>query len=443
MKKRIFTLALALIMCLTLIPATAFAATPAGCPEDGTGMDSIWGYKHMEIADKVATYAKENGWASVDSIPQGWSDYEKFSGKISIRNYTNVSEGQWWQLIFSLSDNTYCAVLRLYYSDGSSIGKVASEESVGSGDLAMSELEYIIDRCTEKIGAIVLDIPSEWATAEINAAIAAGLVPDSLQQNYALPVSRGDAIQMFINLIEKNSGQYIYDFITSKGVSVNFEAFTDTDDYAVFAANALGIISGVGSSKFDPNGTFTRAQIAAIINRVAHVLGVSTAGFTHSFTDLAGHWADGELGWPVHAGIISGVGDNRFDPDGKLTTEQAIAITYRALLYFKNENNAATAPSAPDPDFLSNKICDEVREYALSLGFETVEDYTDSLGGWQINIRNASTGNCSTLGLRLAVGYDYWHYSIITHDSYRAAVERGGIYSMDEMKTLIFKCSNY
>ena len=120
--------------------------------------------------------------------------------------------------------------------------------------------------------------------------------------------------------------------MAGKGVTINNSAFTDTTDKAVLAANALGIINGVGDGKFDPGGTLTRAQIAAIINRVALVMSIDTEGYSHSFTDVAGHWVDVELGWPVHAGVIKGVADNKFDPGGNLTTEQAIMITYRALV---------------------------------------------------------------------------------------------------------------
>ncbi len=175
------------------------------------------------------------------------------------------------------------------------------------------------------------DEPSAWAKTEVQSAVAAGLVPASLQQNYMGPVSRGEVAQMFINLVEKSSGKDVDVFMSEKGVNANTSAFSDTSDKAVLAANALGIINGVGSGKFDPNGTLTRAQIAAIINRAARTLGVDTSGYTHSFTDVQGHWAGAELGWPVSAGIINGVGDNKFDPDAKLTTEQAVAITYRAL----------------------------------------------------------------------------------------------------------------
>jgi transglutaminase-like putative cysteine protease len=192
--------------------------------------------------------------------------------------------------------------------------------------------------------------PSSWAEEQVSEAIAAGLVPQNLRENYAEPVPRGDVAQMFINLIEKSSGQSIDAFLAAKGVKIDDSAFTDTADKAVLAASALGIINGVGDGRFAPSGTFTRAQIAAIINRAACVLGVDTSGYTHEFTDVAGHWADAELGWPVHAGIINGVGDNRFAPDGQLTTEQAIAITYRALRSLKEFNeNPAELEDTPAP----------------------------------------------------------------------------------------------
>lgn len=177
--------------------------------------------------------------------------------------------------------------------------------------------------------------PSSWAKAEVDAAIVAGLVPENLQKNYQQSVSRGNVAQMFVNLIEKSTGKSIDTVMAEKGLTVNASAFTDTSDKAVLAANALGIINGTGNGKFSPNETLTRAQIAAIINRVASVLGTDTDGYTHSFIDVSGHWASSELGWPSSVGIINGVGNNKFDPDAHLTTEQAIAIAYRALQVLK------------------------------------------------------------------------------------------------------------
>ena len=157
------------------------------------------------------------------------------------------------------------------------------------------------------------------------------MVPGTLQTGYQSAVSRENVAQMFVNLIELASGKSIEDFLADKGVAMDENAFTDTSDSAVLAVGALGIIQGVGNGRFDPEANLTRAQIAAILNRAAGVLGVDTSGYSHSFTDVVGHWVDSELGWAVAMRIIEGRGGGLFDPDTAVTTQEAIAITYRAL----------------------------------------------------------------------------------------------------------------
>jgi hypothetical protein len=228
----------------------------------------------------------------------------------------------------------------LYVSEGS-LGLLPPHTRFQFSYLYESEMEKVTPPAPPTPAA---DAPSSWAVPEVNAAISAGLVPAALQKNYRSSVSRGNVAQMFINLIEKASGMPIDDFLTAKGVRINNSAFTDTSDKAVLAANALGIINGMGGSRFDPAGTLTRNQIAAIINRAASALGITTAGYSHSFTDTKNDWSDSELGWPVHAKIINGMGGSRFDPAGKLTTEQAVAITYRAL---KPLTDGAKTPTPP------------------------------------------------------------------------------------------------
>lgn len=46
-------------------------------------------------------------------------------------------------------------------------------------------------------------------------------------------------------------------------------AFTDTDDINVRRAADLGIVNGVGDNKFDPNGKLTREQAATMLDRLA------------------------------------------------------------------------------------------------------------------------------------------------------------------------------
>ena len=183
--------------------------------------------------------------------------------------------------------------------------------------------------------------PSDWAVEEVEAAVSEGLVPAELQKEYRRPVTRGQVTRLFINLIEKILGKTVDDIIDEKGLSVDTEKFTDTSDRDVFSANALGVINGTSENKFTPEGTLKRAHIAAIINRIAHLCGIDTEGYKTDlgFTDITGNyeWVGPELGWPVHAGIIKGVGNARFSPGGDLTTEQAILIVYRTYTYLSGK----------------------------------------------------------------------------------------------------------
>ena len=170
---------------------------------------------------------------------------------------------------------------------------------------------------------------SSWAAGQIDEAIAAGLVPAELQKGFTGAISRQQAAGMFIRLLETCSDTEVSAFLRAKGLKVNADAFRDTKDPAVLAANALDILRGTGEGRFSPDDGLTRGQAAAILNRTANALGVRTAGYTHSFTDVKG-WVSPELGWPAQTGILQGVSEGRFAPDDPLTNEQTIAIVLRA-----------------------------------------------------------------------------------------------------------------
>ena len=210
--------------------------------------------------------------------------------------------------------------------------------------------------------------PSSWAQEEVNLATEIGLAPLELRTGFKDPITRGDISGALVNLITKCTGFRIDSLLQKNGAAINEEMFSDTKDNNILSAAALGIINGVGGGKFNPNGTLTRAQIAALINRVANVLGIETDGYTHNFTDITDNnkWVDSELGWPSSVGIIKGVSSSRFNPGGDLTKEQAILIAYRALEVLQTEKSMSrldeTGYETPEKDsgkylpILSTKI---------------------------------------------------------------------------------------
>ncbi len=232
--------------------------------------------------------------------------------------------------------NMPAALYLMFKTDESPLGRLPLDIPALNDDFSFSG-SVLYSRGTGLRYSGFEDTPSEWAADEVEAAIAEGLVPEELRQFYRRPVTRGQVTQLFINLIEKVMGKTVDEIISERGLQIDTDKFTDTYDINVYSANALGVIYGTSEDRFSPEGTLKRAQIAAVINRIARLCGVETEGFSHGFTDITGNyeWADPELGWPVHAGIIKGVGDSRFSPGGDLTAEQAILITKRLLDWYR------------------------------------------------------------------------------------------------------------
>ncbi|MCD7947682.1 MAG: S-layer homology domain-containing protein [Oscillospiraceae bacterium] len=96
---------------------------------------------------------------------------------------------------------------------------------------------------------------------------------------------------------------------------------------AIEALAARGIINGKSASTFDPDGTVTRAEFAAIIVRGLGLTPQENA----AFGDVSsGAWYAGYVGTANRYGIVSGVGDGLFHPDGTITREEAAVMVARA-----------------------------------------------------------------------------------------------------------------
>ena len=95
---------------------------------------------------------------------------------------------------------------------------------------------------------------------------------------------------------------------------------------AVEYAVANGLMNGVGSGKFEPDTATTRAMLVTVLWRYA---GSPTDG-ANDFKDVPnGKWFTQAVAWAAKNGIVTGVGSGKFDPDGTLTREQLATILFR------------------------------------------------------------------------------------------------------------------
>ncbi|MGM9552901.1 MAG: leucine-rich repeat protein, partial [Faecousia sp.] len=95
---------------------------------------------------------------------------------------------------------------------------------------------------------------------------------------------------------------------------------------AVEYAVQNGLMNGVGGNQFDPEGSMTRAMLVTVLWRFE---GEPKDG-TNTFSDVPnGQWYTGAVAWAAANGVVNGVGNGRFDPDGKITREQMATILFR------------------------------------------------------------------------------------------------------------------
>ena len=129
--------------------------------------------------------------------------------------------------------------------------------------------------------------------------------------------------------------------------TISNAAFTDAKDVdasyeeAVAVLNGMGVFKGYEDGSFKPEGSITRAEVAAIVYRlytgdVKDKQAGLYAGYG-KFDDMAGAtWAAGYVGFCANAGFVKGYGNGKFGPSDPVTGYQALAMILRAVGYGKN-----------------------------------------------------------------------------------------------------------
>ncbi|SCG84434.1 putative lipoprotein yafL [Proteiniborus sp. DW1] len=171
-----------------------------------------------------------------------------------------------------------------------------------------------------------VNIPSEWAKIHIEKAKGNNLIPETLQSRYRANITREEFCQVVINLYEALSGK--------EGILPEKNPFTDTKNTQILKAYQLGIVKGKGNGKFDPYNTITREEISVMLYQTLQIV---RPGFNYqksydyifSDTDIISLWARESVSYLYSFGVISGVGDNRFNPKGTTTREQAFVLAER------------------------------------------------------------------------------------------------------------------
>ena len=170
------------------------------------------------------------------------------------------------------------------------------------------------------------DIPSDWAGEQVEKAKEMRLIPENLQSKYTSGITREEFSELAVGLYEALGGK--------ESAAPEENPFADTKNPKVLTAYGLGIVKGKGEGLFQPNSAVTREEISVMLYRT-----LRAAKPEYDYSDITGHkfadqeeispWAEEAVGYLYGIGVINGVGDDRFNPGGETTREQAIVFAVR------------------------------------------------------------------------------------------------------------------
>jgi len=119
-----------------------------------------------------------------------------------------------------------------------------------------------------------------------------------------------------------------------------------------------GLMTGIASDTFSPNGTTTRAMFVTVLFRLSG----DKDGNTNSFSDVpSGAWYENSAAWAAANGIAGGVGGNQFAPISSLTREQLAVMLYNYAKY-----KGLDVSVGKDTNILSYNDSTDISEYAYS-----------------------------------------------------------------------------
>lgn len=225
---------------------------------------------------------------------------------------------------------------------------------------------------------------SSWAKDGIEYMLKNDFIPTNLQENYKSFITRLEFAQLVVQTVEK----VIPDGSGMPTSSSN--TFIDTKEKAALQAHAYLIMNGTSKNTFSPNNLVTREQISTMLfnlsitfNEMAWYQDNYTVfvnePVTYADSSQISSWAVPYIAFSTHGKLMNGIGNNRFDPKGNVTREQAIVMLYN--LISRRDVNAHIAKELKE----QYKGRDFMNGYAYKLHIanaKPVEIELSDIGSW-------------------------------------------------------------
>jgi len=136
---------------------------------------------------------------------------------------------------------------------------------------------------------------------------------------------------------------------------------------AVYFVSDAGLMDGVGDNKFSPGTPLTRAMFVTMLGRLAEKQNEDTAGFSNPFRDVpANQWYTKYVAWAADKNIVNGHSATVFAPNDPVTREQMAALMIRFCDYMGIELGSDTKIAFTDAASISGWAASDVESAAAA-----------------------------------------------------------------------------
>ncbi len=193
--------------------------------------------------------------------------------------------------------------------------------------------------CAASVVVSAAETPSPWAWSEVAEAVAAGAVPDDLNQAYDLPVTRLECATLAIYALSGFWGispQYFAEMVDIYAPDTHL---ADTDARYAKAAVWAELMDGDEDGNFLPEEHLSRQEQAKVLENIRLLTeGEAYAAEPHAWADEAeiADWAKDAIAVMWDIGVLSGKENQRFAAYDTVTREEAIVSLKRLMDYEKN-----------------------------------------------------------------------------------------------------------
>lgn len=174
--------------------------------------------------------------------------------------------------------------------------------------------------------------PSDWTNSLVNT------YQLKWYESPTRQVLKGEFMLVQLRTIQASLERQGFNKLSSNGEILNFN---DTNTLVSSAQEeakilkSLGILSGTPEGFMEMSKSITRSEAAKVITYANdRILRIPATRNAKVFYDTTNHWAQGCISYAYQIGLLNGISDTYFDPDGALTLEQTLQILENEVGYY-------------------------------------------------------------------------------------------------------------